>query len=81
MLLNFLKLSGQKKTCRIADSQDAISGVLWLLVSEEMNCEVAKSSVLVFLYGTCASTFGAYASTSGYTNAAAPEFSREQLKQ
>jgi len=45
-----------------------------LLVAEEMNFNVVRSSALVLLY--CAG-----ASIWGYTNAAAPEFTREQGNQ
>jgi len=45
-----------------------------LLVPEEMNFDVVRSSALVLLY--CAG-----ASIWGYTNAAAPEFTREQGNQ
>jgi hypothetical protein len=45
-----------------------------LLVPEEMNLDVVRSSALVLLY--CAG-----ASIWGYTNAAAPEFTREQGNQ
>jgi len=45
-----------------------------LLVAEEMNFNVVRSSALVLLYGA-----GAY--IWGYTNAAAAEFAREQENQ
>jgi len=45
-----------------------------LLVAEEMNFNVVRSSALVLLY--CAG-----ASIWGYTNAAAPEFTREEENQ
>jgi len=45
-----------------------------LLVPEEMNFNLVRSSALVLLYGA-----GAY--IWGYTNAAAAEFAREQENQ